>query len=888
MIDMSQSGVIVGASDSIVLLIASFSLDQGGSSDHVAEAQFAVDDTRQGPPLLVFKDNTDKGCGLSIVWALTGISGSHKFALQWRATVSSPLVDTGRVRSFQVIEITDASFLVNISATSTDDPISSYTDLADMDDNQAPASADSILLLIANHQTNVGTSNDESVSHQFEIDGTGEGPEPIAFIDAANDGCGSSWMWLKTGISSAIDWIVQWKEINQSITTDDFLRTFQVIEITDNANLLSAITSVAAHSLGGSYADVDDLVDTVDVVDEDSILLFGACFPGGPSSDDTGVFRFFEDDDGEGPEVYCFQDDSGGHDGCGHSIYHAVSGKSAGSHTFSLRGQNITGTYPMATGFRRSFTLLELTAGAPTQVDKDAVDDLDLAINPEVADLTALIERQEAIDLVIANETAEVVVVVDPVDQLDISLVEDAELRAEAEIEDALDLVLGEDSEVAAGLTAEDVIDLAIEEEAEVTAGLEAEDLAGLAIVEAAAQVDAGITAADDLDLEIDEGVPAVLVRIQPEDATGLTAEDLADLLAAAQRLDNLGITTSEVAQVVAALNAFDTLDLAIDSDTGLIIVIVAATDDLGLVLSELAQLLGILGVSDSLDLVIDDAAGLLVLLSRSDVLDLVIDDAGQVAVLIQAADTVDLAIDEAAAQVVVGIIAEDKLDLTIAEAVDLLALLERSDTLAIGLVEGAPVIFAVASVEDTLDLALDDSATVQVPIEVSDLLDLQIDEVGEVVAAVQASDLLDLAVDELSELTALLSRSDVAELNISEETDLQAFIQALDSIDLALDEQIALVSIITAADQLDISIDEVAQVVNVLVAADTLGLTIAEASDLFIPPLFEGVIVQPFTLTVCREVQIQLEATRQVQFQLEVVREVQFTLQIEGSGVQT
>ena len=412
MVDMAESGVVVGSASSVILLIASFSLDQGASGDHVAEIQFAVDDTLEGPSLLVFKDNVDKGCGQSIVWALTGISGSHKFALQWRATVSSPLVDTGRVRSFQVIEITDASLMVDITSTAADDPTASYTDMVDMDSNVAPASADSILLLIANVQSDVDASNDENASYQFEIDGTGEGPEPLGFIDSANEGCGVSLMWLKSGISSAVDWILQWKEVAQSIAAGDFVRSFQVIEITANANILSAITSVASHSLTGSYADVADLVDTVTVQDTDSILLFGAAFPGGPSSDDTGVFRFFEGGTGEGPEVYCFQDDVGEHDGCGHSIFWAATGKSSGSHTFSLRGLNVTGTYPMATGFRRSFTLLELTA-AVTQVDKDVVDALDLAIDPENAELLAKVDVQDSEALAILEAAAKVAAIVD-------------------------------------------------------------------------------------------------------------------------------------------------------------------------------------------------------------------------------------------------------------------------------------------------------------------------------------------------------------------------------------------------------------------------------------------------------------------------------------------
>ena len=120
-------------------------------------------------------------------------------------------------------------------------------------------------MMIANVQSDVDASNDENASYQFEIAGTGEGPESLGFIDAANEGCGISQMWLKTGISASTAFAFQWKEVAQSVTVGDFLRSFQIIEITAEANLLTAITSVSSHSLTGSYADVADLVDTVTV-----------------------------------------------------------------------------------------------------------------------------------------------------------------------------------------------------------------------------------------------------------------------------------------------------------------------------------------------------------------------------------------------------------------------------------------------------------------------------------------------------------------------------------------------------------------------------------------------------------------------------------------------
>lgn len=886
MTDMFEAGVTVGSADSVVLLIASYSLDQSGSGDHVAECQFAIDDSLVGPSLLVFKDNIDKGCGQSIVWAATGLSGSHKFALQWRATVSSPTLDTGRVRSFQVIEITDAELVVSITSTSIDDASSSYTDLADMDANFAPASAASILLLIANHQTNTGSDN--TVAHQFEIDGTGEGPEPIAFEDTSGEACGSSWMWLKTGISSAVDWIVQWIEVQPSIVTGDFVRSFQVIEITDNANLLSSITSVAAHSLqtGAGYKVVDDLIDTVDVEGTDSILLFGACFPGGPSSDDTGVFRFHEEAVAEGPEVYSFQDDSGNHEGCGHSIYWAATGKSAGSHTFNLRGQNVTGTYPMATGFRRSFTILELTAGV-TQVDKDAIDTVGLEIDETVTDLEAQASVVDTEGLAIDEQAAKLDALIESQEAIDLALEEAAALEARTARQDTLDLALIEQAEVQVPITAEDDIDLAIDEQAEVAAGLTAQDDLDLAIVEGPAEVAAGLDAEDTLGLATDEGPTDLLAKADPADTTGLTADEVADLLAASSRLDGLDLALVEISQVVAALDASDSLELAIDEATGQIIVSISAQDDLALALAELAKLLALLGVSDTIALALIEVASVLNLIAASDTLSITIDDAGEVAVQVTAADQLDLAIVEGPGNIVVGIAAADTLALAIAEASQVLAFLERADTLNLALVEGVPVLLATASAEDTIDLAIVDQAAVQVPINTSDLIGLAIAEVSELLGVLEANDILGLAVDEISTLAGFLNRSDIAGLELGEDAQLLAFLDRVDTLDLTIDEVSNLLNALAAADTLGLAIGEVAQVLNAVVAADTLGLRIDEVSDVFKQTAFEGVIVQPFTLVACREAAFTLVASREVQFTLEASREVQFTLQIEGSGEQ-
>ena len=528
-----------------------------------------------------------------------------------------------------------------------------------------------------------------------------------------------------------------------------------------------------------------------------------------------------------------------------------------------------------------NLALAIVEAAAQVVVGIVAVDDIDLALLEE-ASIAAGIAAEDTLGLIISEAAALVEADLSVEDLLDLAILEDAELQAQADVSDTLDLAIAEAAAlVAAGLTAEDNLDLAIAEAAVVVAsGLvekEAADTLDIAIDEVA-KVAVGVTAEENLALVIGEGVADLLAAAEPADTTGLTLEELAALRAAADRLDSLDLSLAEVAEIAAAIEASDTLSITID-DAGEVVVGISASDNLDLALAELAELLGLLNVSDTLPIVIDDAAAVLALVARSDVLNLAIDEVGQVAVQLTAADNLDLAIVEGAGQVVVGIIANDTVSLAIAEAAEVLAILQRADTLNLALVEGAPVIFVEGVAEDTISLAIVDAAEVQVPIETSDLLDLAIDEVSQVVVAIKATDLLSLTVDEIETLAGFLNRSDIAGLSLGEDAQVAVFLDAIDELDLAIDEQVPdLVIALQAADAVGISIGEVAQIVVALAAADTLGLVIDDApADVLKQTGFDGVIVQPLTLVVCR----------QAEFELVAVREVRFTLQIEGSGEQ-
>lgn len=852
---------VVVPSGGVVLIMAVVPLDLN-ASDEAADFRFAIDDVLDGPEVTAFKDTTNEGCGVALCFAITGLSGSTKFALQWRNRIGVVGTDTDRVRSFQVVHITDASLLTDISSTSAQSATSGYDDVADFTDTKTPASADSILVMVAN-MVGAINSSDNTASFQFTVGGSAVGPESKAFEDAVDEGCGMSQVWCLTGQSGSTAFALQWDELQASMQTDTGReRTFQIIEITANANLLTAVTSVAADALTSSFTDVVDMVDTVTVQGTDSILLFFAMMPLLRDVDKCAAFRVFEGGTGEGPEQYVFADETADFDeACGHSVYHAVTGKSAGSHTFSIRGQNVQGTANLSTDQRRSFAILELVA-AVAQVDKEASDTLGLEIDETLTELLASTDRVDDLDLAIGEAPAD--------------------LKAFLERQEALDLAIVEGvGQIQAGLTAEDVLDLAIiESPADVLVPITVVDDLDLAIVEGVPEIVVSIAVVDDLDLAVVEAV-SVFVETTGQDDLDIAIVEAVDLLGLIEVADILDLAVVEdPAGIAVGIEAIDDLDLAILEGVGEVAVMVDVVEDLDLEIGEgVPDLLGFIEPVDQTGLAADELADLLSAAERLDTLGLAIAEVAEVTVAIDSEDVLDLAIGEVA-DACLTIEVEDTLALAVVEQVDLLALLERADTISLALVEGVPVVFVTVTGQDLIDLAIGEVATVQVPIEVTDNLDLAVvEDLAEILVGITATDLLSLSIDEVAQVVAFLNRSDILALQIGEVADLQAFIEAADSLDVAIDDVVSdLCVVLIAADNLGIAIGEVAQVLNLLTAIDTLGLAISELpADLVITDAFVGLLVQV----------IKLEVQREASFKLVAAREAKFTLQIEGSGEQ-
>ena len=354
--------VDVNSTSDVLLMTATVNIFQDDTADETIAIRFAVDDVQEGPELTMFKDNTNEGCGNSISWVKDGISGSTKFAVQVISVASKHAVlDTAKIRAFQVIAITDATILVNKTSSDAYSAQAGYTDITGLTDTQTVTSG-AILLLLGNFQHLSAAEDIGSIG--FTIGGTLEGPEGSAAGDDTDEGCGGSVMWAKSGVSGSTAFALQCDEIEADVATDtNRVSSLQVVQITANVNLLTVQTSEDADDLEATYTDVVGLDDTISVDSTGSILIFGATAPLKPDgSDATAIFRFYEGTTGEGPEVYVFNDAV--EDVCGHSLYWANTGNSAGNHTFSLRGKDIAGTPAMSETLRRSLMILELTAAA--------------------------------------------------------------------------------------------------------------------------------------------------------------------------------------------------------------------------------------------------------------------------------------------------------------------------------------------------------------------------------------------------------------------------------------------------------------------------------------------------------------------------------------------
>jgi len=367
---LSQASVNVSSATNIILMMAVVPLKQDASDDS-AQFRFTIDGTLVGPSVSAYKDDVNEGCGIAICWAQTVSAGNHTFALQWQTVGAGGLASTdeSRPRSLQVIELTNSSFLFNLVPTSAHAATTSFADITGMTATATPtAGSVHLFLMTLDHDLN-DVADEDDMELQMTIGGTREGPELAAFKDNADDGCGNSFMWIRSGLAaSSTDFALQVRETQGSVDMDTgIIRSFQCIEITTDFTLHASLDIQTSHSLTGSFANIAGMTATFSALNTNSVLLFAAGVQPTPNGDNTGAYSFAVGGTIEGPQQYIFGDSTT--EFCGHSIYYAKDAPDTDSHTYTLQGINVASSVTMDTTRDRSFCALELkVAGGVTRV----------------------------------------------------------------------------------------------------------------------------------------------------------------------------------------------------------------------------------------------------------------------------------------------------------------------------------------------------------------------------------------------------------------------------------------------------------------------------------------------------------------------------------------
>lgn len=239
----SATGVSIAGTSSVILMLSNVPITM--ATDAAADFQFSVDTTREGAVTSQFTDAANEGSGWSGMHALDGLSaGNHSFELQWQIRQGSPSADTGRLRTFQVVEVTQkATLKLDLSSTASASAPSSWGDVTGLSGSYSVTSG-AMALVIGNMQMADNGTTDTACDFRLAIDSAGEGAVLTAFSDEA-DGVGRACLaWAETGLSAAShDFSMQWQLIQSTPSADTGrTRTLFAIEFVVQTYKLEGVT----------------------------------------------------------------------------------------------------------------------------------------------------------------------------------------------------------------------------------------------------------------------------------------------------------------------------------------------------------------------------------------------------------------------------------------------------------------------------------------------------------------------------------------------------------------------------------------------------------------------------------------------------------------------
>jgi hypothetical protein len=354
----------VAGTYSVVLML--FHVSVAAASDDTADFRFAIDHTREGPQLTSWTDSVTgpETQGTMMAYAKTGLSaGNHDFSVQWQDLISGTTADTSRERSFQIIEFdSDASLLLNTSAIDLHQSIDTWEIVPGMS-GLATVAADSLLLFIAGFPPDMTKSGDRSADLMFSIDRSRVGPVMGPFKDHINETSSLGAIWAASGVAAgdkvlALEWLERTPWIESS---DERLRTFQVIQVTATFDLLTDVNSVSSQSAPATFADMTDMTGTETIDSDDSVAFMTFNYVPLDNAGASAQLRFADGGTTEGPQLvnYC----SAANDVFGLGMSWAKTSV-GGSKTFSMQWDELVSTMATDTSRNRSFQIMDFKSAA--------------------------------------------------------------------------------------------------------------------------------------------------------------------------------------------------------------------------------------------------------------------------------------------------------------------------------------------------------------------------------------------------------------------------------------------------------------------------------------------------------------------------------------------
>lgn len=666
--DMSATVTIAGTGSVVLLMMSVTPTQAAGTGDSCVDLRFTEGGTQVGAILSVFADSDSPNQEINsgtMMFALTGLSaGSHTFAVQGAERKGDAIIDTARVRTFQIIEIeTGASILVDQETVAANASPAAWANMTNLSDTQTP-SAGSVLIFNMTVQLDSETG-DSANEFRFAVDGTRDGPHLSDANDAVDEIDGVSMVWAADDISAASHtFSVQWQQLVATPDMDETReRIFQVIEIFADADLLVDVESVSADGATATYTDQTDMVGSPDIDSTDSIALvlwnYNQLADSGSHS--VAFVRIEVGGVQEGAENVVFKD---GVDLVpGSLMARAVTGES-GVTDFAGQWIEDSGTVDTDTGKPRTFQVIDLKVAAVGDIaaaldivltvaaDLDAQGKLDAALNivlAQAADLTAAGRLDAALPIILsvvadlkgAGELTAVQSIIltiaadlTAIGSLNaaalIALTVAADLDAIGEIQAALAIVLNVAAELDAPGTLSAALGIVLTVVADLTAAGELRAAASIILtvvadlteadrIDLQAALDIVLTVAADLDAEgrLDAALNIVLAQAADLTAAGRLDAALSIILQVIADLKGAGELTaaqSIVLTVAADITAVGSLQAALN-----IVLNVAADLDaegrldaaLNIVLNQVADLKGAGRLDAALSIIVSVIADL-------------------------------------------------------------------------------------------------------------------------------------------------------------------------------------------------------------------------------------------------------------------------------------